>query len=70
MIEYIVYLQKNGVYVEGVRCKNQDEVDIIIDTAEEYERYLLVVRDKVLNMPINLEYGEIPKNKTRYRKGR
>lgn len=68
-MEYIVYLQKNGTYVEGVRCKNQEEIEIVIDNAEGYERYLLVGRDVNLNIPMVLEYGDIKAN-TPLKKGR
>ena len=50
MIEYIVYLQRNGVYVEGVKCKNQEEANIVIDTAEEYESAYVFSYSKGLNL--------------------
>lgn len=58
MYEYLVYLMKNGQYVECVRCNSQDEADIIIDTEQKegnYEKYLLIIRDKILNQPVGME---------------
>lgn len=56
-MEWLVYLMKNCVYKECVRCKTQEEADIVIEQArqEDYEKYLLVVRDVKLNMPIQME---------------
>lgn len=60
MLEYRVYLMKHGVYEKCVRCDNEDEANIVIDMARndeehEYEKYLLIVRDKVLDMPVQME---------------
>lgn len=67
MITYTVYLKKSGVYVEGVRCQTQEQVDTVIDNADEYEEYLVVVRNSELNMDFPLERGTI-EHKTKKRK--
>jgi len=58
MYEYLVYLMEHGVYTERVKCKSQDEADIVIDEAsrdDRYEKYLLIVRDVKLDMPVQME---------------
>lgn len=59
MIVYTVYLKKSGTYVKGVICKNQEEIDTVIDNADEYEEYLVIARNLELNMDFPLERGTI-----------
>jgi hypothetical protein len=72
MYEYIVYLMEHGVYTTKNVKKTQEEADMIINQAREtglFEKYLLIVRDVNLDMPVQMETDYFSAM-TRNKKGR
>lgn len=72
MYEYLVYLMQHGVYTKKYKLNTQEEANEVIDAAREYgefEKYLLIVRNVELDMPVQMETDYFSAM-TRKRKGR
>ena len=72
MYQYLVYLMEHGVYTAKFEKDTPEEADMIIDQAREsglFEKYLLIVRDTIHDMPVQMETDYFSAM-TRNKKGR
>lgn len=61
--KYRVYLKTfDGSKIDRVLCDNIEEVEIVLENAEEYFSYIIVRYDIKLNMDEVFERGQIQRN--------
>lgn len=57
---YKVYLKTISESYKGpIYCNNLEEVEIVLENSEEYDEYLIIKRDPVLNYDESWERGYI-----------